>query len=304
MVFSKTAKISAGFKMALGALAAGLVLRVIVMLFFYDYDTGFYTDGGLTAWLSLLLPGLAAGGAAWLFCRTGQSYGRYVRKKHGLPAILAFLSGFVLLQEAVRQAMDFQSFLKTGLSQYDAAMQPLIFWFFVAASLVFGLVQLVVGAALTTGRNPFRGAPLLYMAGVLWGISYLIVVYVFYAKSSCFVENFFSVVGAAALLVALLYACKLCSGVDDAGAAQRLFAAGGFLLAWEIPYLAANLLTRLLGKSYSGEQPAGYQLSALCAAAFLGVFLWTAYRDSREVWETEPPAEPEAQEPPADPEEA
>ena len=304
MVSSKTSKIRSGFKLAFAGLAAGLVLRLVLMLFFYDYETGFYTDGGLSAWLGLLLPGAAAGAAACLFCRTGQGYGRYIRKKKTLPAILAFLSGFMLLQEGVRQAVSFKTFLDIGLSEYDAATQPLIFWFFVVMSLIFGMVQLVVGAALTTGRNPFQSAPLLYMPGVLWGISYLIVVYVFYAKSSCFVENFFSVIGAAALLITLLYACKLFSGVDDPGAAKRLFAAGGFLLAWEIPYLTANLVMRLLGKTYSGEQPAGYQLSALCAAAFLGVFLWTAYRDSREAWETEPQAEPEAQEPPADPEEA
>ena len=32
--------------------AAGVLLRVVQMLYFFDYDTGFYTDGGVMAWIS------------------------------------------------------------------------------------------------------------------------------------------------------------------------------------------------------------------------------------------------------------
>lgn len=283
--FSKTSQISTGFKLALGGLAAGIVLRLVLMFFFYDFESGFYTDGGVTAWLGLLIPGLLAGGAAWFFGRKAQAYGPYIRKKNALPAILAYLSGFVLLQCGVRHLVDYKTFRDTGFSQYEATQQGTLFWFFLVMCFLFGLVQLITGAALTTGRNPFRGAPLLYAAGVLWGISYLIVIYVFYAKSSCFVENFFSVAGAAALLITLLYACKLFSGVDDRGAVKRLYVAGSFMLAWEAPYLIAGLAFALAGKTYSGEIPADYQLAALCVAAFLGVFMLTVFQNGREAWE-------------------
>ena len=50
---------------------AGVVLRVVQMLYFYDYTTGFYTDGGVVAFCSLGLPLLAAllpGGILGLMC--------------------------------------------------------------------------------------------------------------------------------------------------------------------------------------------------------------------------------------------
>lgn len=294
--FSKTSHLSKGFALALGALAAGIVLRLALMFFFYDGETGFYTDGGVAAWLGLLVPGLLAGGASWFFGRKTQSYGPYVRKKNGLPAILAYLSGIILFQCGGRQLVDYKSFRDTGFFQYDVLQQKVIFWLFVVMCFLFGMVQLVTGAALTTGRNPFRQAPLLYAVGVLWGISYLIVVYVFYAKSSCFVENFFAVAGTAVLLIALLYACKLFSGVDDGGAVKRLYMAGSFLLAWEAPYLTANLIAMFAGNSYYGELPADYQLTVLCVTAFLGALMPTVFQNSREAWEKEPEADPAQEE--------
>ena len=288
MDFPRTSKISAGFKLALGGLAAGTLLRLALMFFFFDCESGFYTDGGIAAWLGLLVPGLLAGAAAWFFGRKAQAYGSYVHTQNTPSAILAYASGIILFQCGGQQLMDYKTFRDTGFSQYEAVQQGVVFWFFLAMCFLFGAVQVITGVALTTGRNPFRGAPLLYAVGVLWGISYLIVVYVFYAKSSCFVENFFSVAGASTLLVALLYACKLFSGMDGRGAVKRLYIAGAFMLAWEVPYLVANLASMPAGKSYSGEIPALYQLAALCVAAFLGVFMVAVFRNSRKAWEEEP----------------
>ena len=55
MNFSK-AMLNNAFKLIIAALVAALALRSVSMRFFFDYSTGFYTDSGLTAWLSLLIP--------------------------------------------------------------------------------------------------------------------------------------------------------------------------------------------------------------------------------------------------------
>ena len=75
--------------------------------------------------------------------------------------------------------------------------------------------------------------PLLYLTGVLWGVSGLILVYVFYAKSSSMVENLFAVLSGVFLLLCQFYLCKLFAGVDEEGAAKRAFVTGIF--AWCSP---------------------------------------------------------------------
>ncbi len=62
------------------------------------------------------------------------------------------------------------------------------------------------------GKNNLARVPLLYLTAVVWGVAYLVLVYVFYAKSSSFVENFFAVIGGASTLLALFYLCKLLAG--------------------------------------------------------------------------------------------
>ena len=55
--------------------AAGVVLRVVQMLFFFDYDTGFYTDGGLMAWLSFGVPVASGLLASWMCFRSRRCFG-------------------------------------------------------------------------------------------------------------------------------------------------------------------------------------------------------------------------------------
>ena len=57
--------------------AAGVVLRVGQMLFFFDYDTGFYTDGGLMAWLSFGVPVASGLLASWMCFRSRRYFGPY-----------------------------------------------------------------------------------------------------------------------------------------------------------------------------------------------------------------------------------
>ena len=95
MNFSK-AMLNNAFKLIIAALVAALALRSVSMRFFFDYSTGFYTDSGLTAWLSLLIP-LTLVGAAALFCKTGlPSLGSYQLRRSPVLAVFAALSGGVL----------------------------------------------------------------------------------------------------------------------------------------------------------------------------------------------------------------
>ncbi len=255
--------------------AGGVVLRVVQMLYCFDYATGFYTDGGTMAWCSLLfvmLTGLLGG--AMCFC-SRRYFGPYVPRKNNMLGVVAALSGVALIASALLQAVDYIGYLKTGTSAYDSAERGVIHVAFMVSCFLFGAVQIYAATGFFQGKNKLEKAPLLYLLGVLWGVAYLILVYVFYAKSSSFVENFFAVAGGASNLLCLFYLCKLFAGVEAESAAKRVFVTGIFAVVLTVTYTFSNLALLLLGKSYFGEIPSMIQLSSLGVALFLLVFLVT-----------------------------
>ena len=212
----KLVNVGNALKVTCVGFAAGVLLRVVQMLYFFDYDTGFYTDGGVMAWISLALP-LATGLlASWMCFRSRRYFGPYVPRKNVMAGVTAVLSGAVLLLSGALQWMDLRLQLAAG-GEYVA-----LHGLFLGCCLLFGLVQLFLSVGFFTGKNSLEKARLLYLVGVLWGVAYLILVYVFYAKSSSFVENFFAVLGGVATLLCLFYLCKLFAGVDEEGAATYL----------------------------------------------------------------------------------
>ena len=61
-------RVGNALKLACVGFGLGVLLRVVQMLYFFDYDTGFYTDGGVMAWLSLGVPlGAAVAGGCLLY---------------------------------------------------------------------------------------------------------------------------------------------------------------------------------------------------------------------------------------------
>lgn len=256
----------------------GVLLRVVQMLYFFDYETGFYTDGGVMAWLSLGLPLAASLAAAVLCYRSRRYFGPYIPRRNVLVGVIGLLSGAALVISGALQAGGGAGLL--GAGSYNAAAQGVIRVAFWVSCLLFGLVQIAGSVGFFTGKNSLGKAPLLYLAGALWGVCYLVLVYVFYAKSSSFVENFFAVVSAAALLLALFYLCKLLAGVEEESAARRLFIAGSFGVVLTVSYTFSNLALMPLGRWYTGEIPAVIQIPALGVALFLLLFLVTFRRYS------------------------
>ena len=263
----KLVNVGNALKVTCVGFAAGVLLRVVQMLYFFDYDTGFYTDGGVMAWISLALP-LATGLlASWMCFRSRRYFGPYVPRKNVMAGVTAVLSGAVLLLSGALQWMDLRLRLAAG-GEYVA-----LHGLFLGCCLLFGLVQLFLSVGFFTGKNSLEKARLLYLVGVLWGVAYLILVYVFYAKSSSFVENFFAVLGGVATLLCLFYLCKLFAGVDEEGAAKRAFVAGIFAVVLGLTYSLSNLALLLLGRTYTGEMPPAVQLASMVVQLFLLVFL-------------------------------
>jgi hypothetical protein len=249
--------------------AAGVLLRVVQMLYFFDYDTGFYTDRGVMAWISLLVPVVTGLLASWMCFRSRRYFGPYTPRRNIMTGVASLFSGVVLLLSGVMQWMELQV-----QPAADGEYWVLHMLFLICCGL-FGLVQLFISVGFFVGKNYLAKVPLLYLVGVLWGVSYLILVYVFYAKSSSFVENFFAIMSGAAMLLCLFYLCKLLAGVDEEGAAKRAYVTGIFAVVFGLTYSLSNLSLLLLGRTYSGEIPPSAQLSVMVVDLFILVFLVT-----------------------------
>ncbi len=268
MDFSKAMRLgSAGVLLCAGAVL-GTVLQAVLRLGFFDLDTGFYTDGGVAAWLGLLLP-LAAGGlAVWLCVKHKGRLGGWAAGRRPVAGALAAASGGVLLWAGAVLAADYAGYAKTGLSRYESAGQWVHIAFF-AMCLLFGVAQLVLAGGLFSGRMLLVRWPLLYLPAALWGAAYMVLTYVFYAKSSAVVENLHTMGGAAALFLGLLYLCRLLAGVDAPGAGLWMAITGGVAVLLGAPYQAADLVLRLTGRAYAGEMPVELQLCGLAVALFM-----------------------------------
>lgn len=263
----KLVNVGNALKVTCVGFAAGVLLRVVQMLYFFDYDTGFYTDGGLMAWISLGVPLVTGILASWMCFRSRRYFGPYVPRKNVMTGVAALLSGVVLILSGILQWLE----LSAGTDGEFWVLHMV----FLVCCVLFGLVQLFASWGFFAGKNFLEKAPLLYLFGTLWGVAYLILVYVFYAKSSSFVENFFAVFGGACTLLCLFYLCKLLAGVDEEGAAKRAFVTGIFAVVLTLTYSLSNLSLLLLGRTYSGEIPSSVQLASLVVALFLLVFLVT-----------------------------
>ena len=275
MNFLKSRKLREGLLFLWFGLIAGTVFRIFRGLWALDSVTGFDNDGGVLNWLSLAVPMFLAIGAILIFRSNKAAFqSSHFEKSQGI-SIMGIGTGLLLVQSGVMQILDYSRGTGLAFQGGEFSQQGFIFVFYIVMCLVFGLVQLV---AVGFWKDFFAKAPLLYVSAILWGMSYLVMVYVFYAKSSSFVENFFVVAGAASMLLALLYLCKLFASVDPAESAKRMFVFGGIAAVLVGTYTMADLVLFFTGAGYFGDIPAQFQLTGAgmsiyilaCMAGFAG----------------------------------
>ncbi len=277
--------IKLGLELAACGIPLGLALRLIQMCAFFDFETGFYTGAGeVLAWLSLLLPAAAAVLAGAFFFRNSRAFtGRSPEPaKAPGPARgtvgVAGCSGGVLLVGGAYMLKDYMSYVRFGMNQFDSTTGGWMHLLLAALSIAAGFLHILTALWMALGREPYKKAPLLYLPGVLWGLSLLVVVYVFHARFASAVENLFSVFSTVFLLMSLTALCRVLAGAGEREAARRLFIYGGLASALVIPYDLSNVALAVMGRTYYGELPAIYALSRLSVCLFVLSFMLDCYR--------------------------
>ena len=83
------------------AAVLGIALRALLMLRCFDFSTGFYTDSGALAWISLILPLLLAALGGWMCACSRRSLdtdsAESTSKKSAPCGAMAAVSGVLLL---------------------------------------------------------------------------------------------------------------------------------------------------------------------------------------------------------------
>ncbi|WP_300683931.1 hypothetical protein [Acutalibacter sp. 1XD8-36] len=287
----KRPTINLGLKLVVCGIPLGLTLRLIQMNAFFDFETGFYTGiGEALAWLSLLLPTAMAVAAGVFFFRNSQAFtGRAqgfcqtpgLAKTPGPargPAGFAGFSGGVLLVTGAYMLKDYMSYVSFGMNQFDSTPGGWMHLLMAVLSVAVGLLHILTALWMALGREPYKKAPLLYLPGVLWGLSLLVVVYVFHARFASTVENLFSVFSTVFLLMSLTALCRVLAGAGEREATGKLFVYGGLASVLVIPYDISNVALAVMGSTYYGELPAIYALSRLSVCLFVLSFMLSCYR--------------------------
>lgn len=270
--------INTGLKLVVWGIPLGLVLRLVQMNFFFDFDTGFYTDGGVTAWVSLLLPAAMAVAAAVCFNKNSRAFTEREQVPAKGPGAFAGASGGTLLMMGCYMLEDYADYNNLGLMTFETTQNTGLHIALAVLCLVFGALQSVTAAWLCMGSGMYKKAPLLYLPGVAWGMLMLVAVYVFYARSSSTVENLFTLVGSALMLMSLFYLCAALGGAGEPRALKRLFIFGGLTAVLVIPYDLSNVALAMMGKTYFGELPGLYSLVRLAVGMFVLAFMLSSYR--------------------------
>lgn len=284
--------IKTGLKLVVWGIPIGLLLRLVQLNFFFDFDTGFYTDGGATAWLSLLLPAAMALVGGLLFWRNSGAFTARERGAARGPGIFAGLSGGVLLVQGAYMIKDWLELGRMGPAAFETTGNTGLHLALAAMCLIFGALQCLNAGWLCMGLDVYKRAPLLYLPGVAWGMAELVAVYVYYARSSSTVENLFSMAGTALLLTALFYLCGALSGWNEPRAIKRLCIFGGLSSALLIPYDLGSIALALGGNTYFGEFPPLYALGRLMVSIFLLSFMLSSYRTAVDKSKDGAPAAP------------
>ena len=270
--------IKTGLKLVVWGIPLGLLLRLVQLNFFFDFGTGFYTDGGVTAWLSLLLPAAMALLGGLLFWRNSGAFAARERGAARGPGIFAGFSGGVLLVQGAYMVKDWLDLGKMGPAAFETTGNTWLHLALAVMCLIFGVLQCLNAGWLSMGLDVYKKAPLLYLPGAVWGLTELVAVYVYYARSSSVVENLFSMAGTALLAMALFYLCGALSGWNEPRAIKRLCIFGGLSAVLLIPYDLSNIALALSGSTYFGEFPPIYALGRLMVSIFLLSFMLSSYR--------------------------
>ncbi len=258
-------------------IAGGIILRVINMLYSFDYNTGFYTDDGMFAWLIVAFIVAVSVLCVIMVMRDKASLRGMEEKRSAPVGVVALLSAFALIGIGVLQGKEHLDFISLGYVGRQYPMSSDIHLLLCIAMVIFGILQVCAAIALFRGKNFFLHARLLYLLSTLWAAIYLLFVFVYFTNSSSTPENIYTLLGAGGLLLSLFYLAKLLSGVGKERTAKIFCVIAIPTVIINTTYSVSNIVLSFLGNTYFqfGELPIILQYVVAAVSLFILVELFT-----------------------------
>lgn len=257
--------------------AGGIVLRTVNMLYSFNYNTGFFTDGGIFAFAILAFLLIISVLCIIMIGRDSSSLRGIELEKSVFSGVISIFSAFVLIAAGIMQIQEHVRHVEAGFVGRQYPVSTTLHMALCVGLIVFGGLQICTAANFFSGKNLFAKAKLLYLLSGVWTVTYLLYVFVNYSHSSSLVENIYTVLGACGLLLSLFYFSKLIAGVGGERTAKSFYIVATPTVMINMTYTVSNTLLSALGNTYTnfGEIPIILQMPVLLVSLFLLVQLFT-----------------------------
>jgi hypothetical protein len=262
-----------GIVLTLFGIVAVAAMRTIQFAFFFDGDSGFFTDNGIVSWAALGLGAVAVLCAFLAAYGQGCRYGQYQARRNPLLGVIGLAAGLVLLFCGVVFLMEWKSQEALGVEEVSAIGISMRLPF-IGATLLFGIFMIIGGIVAFGGSSFFSRHGLVHLLSVLWGIFLILFIFIHYTISVLMTENLLAMLTGVLLTLAYMNISKFVSGIqaENKGMGGLLLSCCGasvISLGWSL----SSLVKYILGIHAKGDVPLLLTVVVLAAGLYVLIFL-------------------------------
>ena len=279
-----------------GALFVSVPLRICQLIFFVDYETGFFTDDGVITTSLTIFLFLTSAVLIFMCLRDKNAPKRYPPIKNIPAGLTAGASGIVTL---IHSVLAIASFAKPRDSVEAAAVstgQQYLTVILGLVGVIAGAIWIVTAVGYFTRKNFFREMPVFSLIPPVWMCLNLVALILNYTTYANFTENVYDMLTVMFMLIFVFTRAKLFAGVRLTSSGKRIYAFGLPAILFSCITAAPNVVLQIVGKSPISGLTATFSLVLTGLAVYGFVHLWMLQKIPDISLEPEP--EPEQEETP------
>lgn len=244
-------------------LLLGTVLRFLNFWLLYDGDKGFLGDNGIMSFAGLAIMGLAFLAVLLVSVRNKDYYAKYRPSPGMVRGIFSIISALIALWSSLRMWQEYMELKRqmqamAGTAQQEVSATGLSVRFpFIVVTVGLGIYLLVQGLIHLINKEDLLAKwKVLELVPVIWGLFFILYVFIHYSVSFLVSENAFVIFSACALSYGLLSRAKFVSGAEDDGRGLlRLGLSSSLACMLCVSYGLSNAALRLMGHGFGGDLP-------------------------------------------------
>lgn len=252
---------------ALAATMGAAMLRSLQFLFFFNSETGFFTDDGILSMAALALSFLVPVVVYITAAAKKTLYGR-VRFRRSIPMGLCALLCSGLMAMGVRLVHG--EYLRQGPAISSTAMGISFRGPFLWACAGMTVFMFISAIAWISGKALFQHARALYLISVAWALSLILYVFIHYSISVLTTETLFIILLSCSSAVAFMAQARFFADLNPQGKSLRLLVPSTVLSAVLMTsYALSGFVVRFAGIHSKNEVSLALELVILAVGLFM-----------------------------------